>query len=38
MLKKRYERPQLVAAGQFRTATAGFGRRFGDQLVGRKSI
>jgi len=38
MSKERYERPQLVAVGDFATATAGLGRQFADMLVGRWSI
>ncbi|WP_438297252.1 response regulator transcription factor [Streptomyces sp. HUAS TT7] len=34
-MKKSYEAPALIARGLFATATAGFGRIKGDQLVGR---
>ncbi|MGC9500006.1 lasso RiPP family leader peptide-containing protein [Streptomyces sp. WG7] len=34
-MKKTYEPPTLIERGAFATATAGFGRFFADQLVGR---
>jgi len=36
MRKERYERPLLIEAGEFSTATAGFGNVLADQLVSRK--
>ncbi|MEV0125833.1 keywimysin-related RiPP [Streptomyces sp. NPDC050703] len=35
LMKKTYETPALIERGSFATATAGFGRIRGDQLVGR---
>jgi hypothetical protein len=34
-MKKTYEAPSLVARGSFGKLTAGWGRWFADQLVGR---
>lgn len=34
-MRKSYEAPMLVARGSFTATTAGFGRFFADQLVGR---
>lgn len=35
VMKKSYETPALIERGAFAAATAGFGRFFADQLVGR---